>query len=200
MNEEQDNQGLEIEGQAGKETPSASEGLSVQPEVTQEAEIEETPVAVDVDVLTQELQEARARADEYLDGWQRARADFANFKKRVDRDQAQVYQMAAGNIIRRYLDVADDLERALKKRPQDGDGSAWAVGIELIYRKIMNILENEGVIAMEVEGQFFDPNLHEAVAQEESKDHESGQIIEVVQAGYKLGDRVLRPAKVRIAK
>ena len=149
--------------------------------------------------LQQELEEALAQADEYLDGWQRSRAEFANYKKRVEREQAQVYQVAAGNIIKRYLDILDDLERALKNRPNEGDGVAWAGGIELIYRKIHSILENEGVKPMDMDGQLFDPNLHEAISSEPSDLHESGEIIEVLQQGYVLGERVLRPAVVRVA-
>ena len=151
-------------------------------------------------LLKQELEESRSQANEYLDGWQRARAEFANYKKRVERDQAQAYQTAAGNIIKRYLNILDDLDRALKNRPSDSEGAAWADGIELIYRKLQSTLENEGVKPMEAQGELFDPNLHEAISSEESGEHESGEIIEVLQHGYMLGERVLRPAVVRVAK
>ena len=163
----------------------------------------EEPVMVpqeEVEKLQKELEEVRSKANEYLDGWQRARAEFANYKKRVDRDQAQTYQVAAGNIVRRFLDVLDDLERALKNRPENGDGAVWAEGIELIYRKLLNMLEGEGVKPMEVGNDFFDPNLHEAVVSEENSEYESGQIIEVIRQGYMLGDRILRPAMVRVAR
>ena len=166
-----------------------------QPEA--EAEI---VLAEDLHTLQKELEESRLKASEYLEGWQRTLADFSNYKKRVDRDQAQVYQNAAGTIIKRFIEVLDDMDRALKNRPQDGEGAVWANGIELIYRKLISILENEGVKAMDLQGQVFDPNLHEAITLEDSADHESGQIIEVLQQGYMLGDRVLRPALVRVAK
>lgn len=150
--------------------------------------------------LQSELMATQAKADEYLDGWQRARADFANYKKRVERDQAQTYQSAAASILKRYLSIIDDLERALKTRPLDGDGAVWAEGIELIYRKLLSILESEGIQPMDADGKLFDPNLHEAIMSEDSDEHESGQIIEVLQQGYLLGDRVLRPAMVRVAR
>jgi molecular chaperone GrpE len=150
--------------------------------------------------LRQELEESQSKAQEYLDGWQRARADFANYKKRVEREQAQAHQNAAANIFRRFLDALDDLDRALMNRPQDGDGAAWAAGIELVYRKFFSILESEGVVLMQAEGESFDPNLHEALTQEENDQYESGQIIAVVKNGYLMGDRVLRPALVRVAK
>jgi molecular chaperone GrpE len=153
-----------------------------------------------ISALQNELAEAQAKANEYLDGWQRARADFTNYKKRIERDQAQTYQNAAGNTHKRYLGIVDDLERALNNRPQDGEGAAWAEGIELIYRKMLSTLESEGILRMDAEGMPFDPTLHEAIMSEESDQHESGQIIEVLQQGYMFGDKVLRPAVVRVAR
>lgn len=165
-------------------------------------QVESVPVQrnQEIEELRQQLAEQQARAEEYLDGWQRARAEFANYKKRVEREQSQTYQVAAGNILKRYLEVIDDLERALKNRPQGGEGQAWSEGIELIYNKLLSILETEGVKQLQSEGESFDPNYHEAVTSEESDQHESGQIIEVLQQGYLLGDRVLRPAMVRVAR
>jgi len=180
--------------QASQE-PDEAQGLDTAELVDLEA-----PSQADFDALQAELDAWQAKASEYLDGWQRSRADFANYKKRIEREQEQVYQNAAGSIIKRYLDVLDDLERALKNRPQSGDGAAWAEGIELICRKFSVLLENEGVRAMRAEGEYFDPNLHEAITQEDDQDYESGQIIEVIKQGYLLGDRVLRPAQVRIAR
>ena len=149
--------------------------------------------------LQEELSAARIQADEYLDGWQRARADFANYKKRVERERSLAYQNASADIITRYLDVVDDMARALDNRPQEGEGATWADGIELIYRKLLTILENAGVTLMQIEGEPFDPNLHEAISVEDNPDYESGQVIEVLKQGYMLGDRVLRPASVRVA-
>ncbi len=149
--------------------------------------------------LQNSLEETQAKADEYLDGWQRARADFANYKKRVDRDRVRFHNDAVGDVAKRYLPIVDDLERALKDRLQEGDGATWAEGIELIYRKMLKVLEADGITPMDVEGEIFDPNLHEAIVKTESDDHESDQVIEVLQQGYIIGDRVLRPARVVIA-
>ena len=147
--------------------------------------------------LQQQLEEARAQSAEYKDGWQRAVADFSNYRKRLERENEEIYQIAVGSIIRRYLPVLDDLERALAARPAD---LAWAEGIELIYRKLQAILEAEGVKRIEAEGQLFDPNFHEAISQEQNSEVESGKVIAVVQNGYQLGGHVLRPALVRVAK
>jgi molecular chaperone GrpE len=176
--------------QAGEAAPGAEELPGGAPE----------PAADPLEALRQELEQAKAREAEYLDGWQRARADFTNYKKRIERDQAQIYQNAASNTHKRYLVIVDDLERALKNRPQDGEGAAWAEGIELIYRKLLSTLESEGIQPMDAEGTPFDPNLHEAIMSEESDQHESGQVIEVLQEGYMFGDKVLRPAVVRVAR
>jgi molecular chaperone GrpE len=153
-----------------------------------------------IDDLKGELEDWKSKAEEYLDGWQRSRAEFANYKKRIDREQAQAYQNAAGSIFKRFLDVLDDLELALKNLPHEGEAAEWSAGVELAHRKFMSILEAEGVSLIDAEGQEFDPNLHEAMSHEEAEGIPGGQIIEVVKNGYLLGERVLRPAVVRVAK
>lgn len=154
----------------------------------------------EIAALKQELENTRSKSEEYLDGWQRSRAEFANYKKRVEREQAQIFQTASGAIIKRYLEIIDDLERALANRPQQEESALWAEGIELIYRKFLSLLENEGVMLMQTQGEQFDPNLHEAISSEENDEFQSGQIIEVIKQGYTQGERVLRPAVVRVAR
>jgi molecular chaperone GrpE len=147
--------------------------------------------------LEQQLAEAQSQAAEYKDGWQRSAADFQNYRRRVDAESKETYQNAVGNIVKRYLPIIDDLERALATRPAD---LAWVDGIQLIYRKLQAILESEGLKRIEAEGQIFDPNFHEAILQEPVEGLESGRIIAVVQNGYMLGERVIRPAQVRVAQ
>jgi molecular chaperone GrpE len=170
------------------------------PEEDVDIEVETVSLEEKVAELQAELEQLRAKSEEYLDGWQRERAEFANYRRRVERERESSQQNITGNIVRRYLEVVDDLERALKNRPAEGEGAAWAEGIELIYRKLLNLLEAEGVQPMEAEGQPFDPNLHEAISHEEHPERDSGEVIEVIKAGYTLGDRVLRPALVRVAR
>jgi molecular chaperone GrpE len=159
----------------------------------------EAQAADELNPLAEALAEAEAQAAENLEGWQRAQAEFANYKKRVARDQEMVLANTRGRVIKRYLEVLDDMERALANRPTEGDGAEWGAGVELIYRKFLSFLESEGVTRLDTLGQAFDPNLHEAIAQEDSPDHESGTVIEVLQPGYMLGGRVLRPAVVKVA-
>lgn len=166
----------------------------------EEAALPEAPLTVDVPALERELEQCKTQSASYFEGWQRERADFSNYRRRVERDQTQAYQNAAGNIIKKYLAVSDDLARALKNRPTQGEAAAWSEGIELIYRKLLAQIEAEGVQRMNLDGQYFNPDFEEAISHEDSPDHESGQIIEVVQDGYMLGERVLRPALVRVAR
>lgn len=168
------------------------------PPVQEPAPVDEGPV-VDIKTLQKERDEARAVSAEYLDGWQRSIAEFANYKKRIERDRELTQHTLAGTIVKRYLEIVDDLERALKTRPNDNEGAAWANGIELIYRKMLIILDSQDVKPMNVLGQPFDPSKHEAIGQVESSTVPSGHVAEVIHNGYQIGDRVLRPALVRIA-
>jgi molecular chaperone GrpE len=184
-------EGVPTEISEGKEQEVLENNADVPAELT---------IAEELENLKAEVDEYRAQADENLDGWQRALADFANYKKRVERDHVATYQNTVGQVVRKYLEVLDDLELALNNRPLEGEGAIWSEGIELIYRKVKGIVEAEGVVPMDIQGALFDPNHHEAISLEVSPDHESGQIIEVVKTGYMLGDRVLRPASVRVAQ
>jgi len=155
---------------------------------------------VDPSALLAEVTELRAQAGEYLDGWQRARAEFANYKKRIERDQEEARGRAAAALLAKILPVEDDLRRAVRERPEAEGYPHWADGIELIQRKLAALLEAEGVEVIPADGVAFDPALHEAVTYEPSNDHKEGEIIEVIQQGYRLGERVLRPARVRVAR
>ena len=161
-----------------------------QPEVNEQ-------VRAEIESLQKQLEEVQAKAAENLDGWQRSQAEFINYKNRVQRDREMDYASMKGDIIKRLLPVLDDLERSLAHRPE---GDSWANGMELIARKFQNILEAEGVKRIEAAGQPFDPNFHEAISSEPSETVESGHVIEVVQNGYMLGERVIRPAMVRVAQ
>jgi molecular chaperone GrpE len=153
------------------------------------------------DALEKELESLQAQVEEQQDGWLRTRADFDNYKKRVQRDAARSYQDAMASIIKTYLAVADDLGRALKNKPEGAQVAGWVDGIELIYQKLLTQMKNQGVERMDVNpGDLFDPNIHEAITQEEHPEYTEGQIIDVVQPGYHISDRIIRPAMVRVAR
>ena len=156
-------------------------------------------LAVERDALIRQLEDAETKLAESVEGWQRSVADFQNYKKRIERDNEMMYVSMKGDIIKKVLPALDDLERALREvgRPAD---DAWANGIELIARKLQNILEGEGVKRIEAEGAEFNPSFHEAISHEPADDVESGHVISVVQNGYMLGERVIRPALVRVAQ
>lgn len=149
--------------------------------------------------MQEKILSLQAEVQENKDNWLRSQADFVNFKKRREAEQIMLYQNASSRIIKQLLPALDDMKRALDNQTETEDGSDWIKGIELIYQKFQMILNNEGVINMETDGEIFDPNFHEAIAMEESSDHESGQIIEEIQTGYMIGERVLRHALVRVA-
>jgi molecular chaperone GrpE len=151
------------------------------------------------DALQKQIEEARSKEKEYIDSWQRERADFLNYKKRVEREREMAHANASADVVLKYLVLQDDLERALKFRPSESESPAWVEGIECIYRKLVSLLEKEGIKQIIPEGEMFDPTMHEAVVQEDNPDFESGQIIEVISPGYQMGDRIIRPARVRVA-
>jgi molecular chaperone GrpE len=180
-----------------EETPIEPGGA---PKAEAEAREAEPSPAERLEALQQELAQTQAQASEYLDGWQRERAEFLNYKKRVERDLESAHGLAAASILTRYLAVLDDLERALKEPPAVPEFAAWVDGIQLIQRKLQAILEGEGVEVIQAEGMLFDPTVHEAVTFEAHDGFHEGQIIEVLRKGYRLGERVLRPAMVRVAR
>jgi molecular chaperone GrpE len=180
----------------------SSEGTPVQDEQHSDDEVLEGPLSPDdeLSTLQSELEDIRLKADEYLDGWQRARAEFSNYKKRVQKEREETRTFITAEILAKYLDVVDDFKRALDDRPSDVEIGAWAEGIDMIYRKLKGILEAEGVEEISAEGEAFDPKFHEAITFEESDDHNEGEILGVVQPGYQIGNRIIRPAQVRVAK
>ena len=157
----------------------------------------EAVAASEIESLKKQLAEADSKASEYKDSWLRSQAEFQNYRKRLDRDNEMMYASMKGDIIKKVLPVLDDLERALQNRSAE---DAWASGIELVARKFQNILESEGLKKIEALGTEFDPNFHEAISHEPADGAHSGHVIGVVQNGYMLGERVIRPALVRVAQ
>lgn len=172
------------------------ETVEMPAEAVAEAEVGEQASA-EFEALKKQVEETEAKASEYRDSWMRSQAEFQNYKKRLERDHEMTRAHMKGDIVKRLLPVLDDLERALQNRPA---GEPWTDGIELIVRKFQSALESEGIKRIEAEGAEFDPNFHEAISHEPNEEVESGHVIAVVQNGYMLGERVIRPALVRVAQ
>lgn len=139
------------------------------------------------------LQEEKEKAQRLLANWQRAEADFVNYKRRVEQERAEAGRLANAALIINVLPVLDDLERALEAMPPRVAKSEWGEGIKLVERKFQTILQGMGVIPMISVGDAFDPNIHEALRQDSGPE---GIIIAEFQKGYLMGEKVLRPARV----
>lgn len=166
-----------------------------QEEGTSEEALAEEPLS-----LEEQLAAAQAEAAKNLDGWMRAQAEFANARKRLERQRTEAYLNATADLAARLLPVLDDFERALENVPEEIADNGWIEGIMLVQRKLAAILESYNVTPIAAVGQPFDPNLHEALSQEASDEFESGVVTRELQKGYKIGDRVLRPSLVYVAE
>jgi molecular chaperone GrpE len=175
----------------GNAVEDVSEQAAEQLDLPDEEQDEENP-------LTVQLEQAEARAQDYLDNWQRERAAFQNYKRRVERERSEQRRAIAGGVLLKLLPVLDDFQRAMGAVP-DAERDTWFEGVTLIQRKLERVLHEEGVTEIEALGQPFDPNLHEAVGIDGDSDAEPDTVTEVLQTGYLHGEQVLRPAMVRVA-
>ena len=169
--------------------PEASKG---HPEVSKDERTDAAPATPE-----DQLVKAREDASKYMANWQRAEADFQNYKRRTEQEREELRRFGNVSLIINLLPIIDDFERAFGSLDGHLVGLSWFDGIYLIYRKLNQLLENAGVRPIEAEGQPFDPRFHEAVAH---VDGEEGKVLSEVQRGYKLHDRVLRPAMVVVGK
>ncbi|HYL39747.1 MAG TPA: nucleotide exchange factor GrpE [Candidatus Binatus sp.] len=148
-----------------------------------------------------ELEAATRARDEYLAALQRERAEFLNFKRRTAEEREASLGLAAESLIRKVLALADDFDRAIESRPDAGAADPWVEGIAAIDRKLRQLLESEGVTAIEAtRGMAFDPRDHEAVASVQGSGLPDGQVVEELRRGYRLRDRVIRPALVAVSQ
>ncbi|HWE62712.1 MAG TPA: nucleotide exchange factor GrpE [Chloroflexota bacterium] len=144
--------------------------------------------------------EEASRAEGYLDLLKRERADFTNYRRRVEQERTEQTQAATTDLMLSLLPALDDLERALANIPPTEAGTPLAEGIRLIDRSLRAALERAGLERIRVEGQRFDPRVHEALVQDEAPDRQEGEVVRELRPGYRLGDRVLRPAQVSVAR
>ena len=147
--------------------------------------------AVDVEAL-------KAERDALQDRLLRTAAEFDNYRKRIDRERRDQSESAAASLLAEVLPVVDNLERALQA-PSGPEAAGYRAGVELIHRQMVDLLRKRGVTPIEALGADFDPRFHQAVSQESSQTHRDGEVMEEMQRGYMLGDRLLRPAMVKVA-
>lgn len=152
------------------------------------------------DQLTADLAAARADATRNLDGWMRSQAELANARKRFEKQQAESFFTATAEVIKKLLPALDDFDRAISNAPAPIQADGWFEGIILVQRKLNTLLESFNVTTVAALGQPFDPNLHEAILQEASDTYPSGHVTRELQKGYRLGDRIIRPALVYVAE
>jgi molecular chaperone GrpE len=170
------------EEEADRELNEAEDGA--------ESEVSE---AEDTELLKQALSQAREKAESNLAGWQRAQADFINYRNRSEWEKADLVKYAKGELIMKLLPALDDMERALAAIPPRQKNLGWVEGVRLIERKLRATLEAEGLEPIKALGEPFDPHLHEAVMAGKGKE---GAVVGEIEKGYQLNDRVLRPSKV----
>ncbi|MFC2056629.1 nucleotide exchange factor GrpE [Chloroflexota bacterium] len=163
-------------------------------ELTNEVE-PQVAEAEDLEELKQALDEEKEKAESYLANWQRAQADLINYKRRSEQEKEELSKFANSVLMLSLLSVLDDMERAFTSIPPKLAKLSWVDGVELIERKLRTSLEVQGLSPIEAIGEPFDPHLHEAVRQDKG---EEGIVIEEMQKGYKLHDRVIRPSRVAV--
>lgn len=144
-------------------------------------------------------EEYKRQAEENHARYLRAQADFDNFRKRTLKEKEELAQYASLKLVNQLLPVVDNFQRAMQSSGEGGEPGTFAKGVDMIYRQFAQVLENEGLKAMEPVGQPFDPELHQAIMQVESDQYEEGIVVEVVQPGYWLKDKVIRPAMVKVS-
>jgi molecular chaperone GrpE len=154
------------------------------------------PEAADADAQVEQLRRER---DENYDRLLRKTAEFENYRRRVDKERRELAQYAAGDLLEALLPIIDDFERALQA-DAGADPEAYRKGVELIHKQLQDLLARRGVTRIEAVGKDFDPRFHQAITHEESESHRDGEVIDEVRRGYMHGDRLLRPAMVKVAK
>lgn len=174
-----------------KEGESSAPVEELEPE---ESGSEEEP---SIDSLKESLQKEKEQGERYLANWQRAQADLANYKKRIEQERGESTKYAGWALTGNLLQILDDFDRALQSMPANLMSLTWIEGVFLMQRKLHAILEGQGLSEIKALGEDFDPNLHEAVMYGEG---DEGKVVVELQKGYKLHDRVLRPSMVQVGQ
>lgn len=170
------------------------------PENQEQGQADEQQPDAEQEAILAELAELRKQAEENYQKLLRSQADFDNFRRRSRQEREELAKYASLKLIEQLLPVVDNFDRALSSSKETKDFESLAKGVEMIWRQLDQVLSQEGLKPMETVGQPFNPEYHQAVAQVESEEHEEGIIVEELQKGYMLKDKVLRPAMVKVSK
>lgn len=162
--------------------------------------LDETVAAALESPESDELAQLRRERDELKDRLLRTAAEFDNYRKRIERERTALAESLTAGVLEELLPLVDDLERALRAEAGEEGVAAYRQGVELILKGIQDLLQRRGVKPIEAVGAQFDPNLHQAVSYEPAEGHRDGEIVEEYRRGYTLGDRLLRPSMVKVAK
>ena len=205
-------EGVASNSEEGSESPESPQGIELAgpsdpeenaPTTGEEAEAIAEPAEPRRDPLTQlqaQIDALTAEKTALYDKLLRRQAEFENYRKRVERERAELYQHGRDDVLLQFLPVVDNFERALSSlESSEGDAEALRHGVELIHKQFKDALSKFGLEAVEAVGQTFDPHVHEAVTTEATDKHKENTVIEEFQRGYRIGDRLLRPAQVKVA-
>lgn len=179
------------------EATSTSEDVEMKDQATEETPLEE--VEATSDATTVEFNELKALAEENHQRFLRAQADFDNFRRRTLKEKEDLAKYASTKLVSELIPVLDNFERAITTNLAETENDSYAKGVDMIYRQFLQVMTQEGVTAMNAVGQPFNPELHQAIMQVESDEYEEGIVVEEVQKGYMLKDRVMRPAMVKVS-
>ncbi|MBO5179338.1 MAG: nucleotide exchange factor GrpE [Clostridia bacterium] len=172
--------------------------MSETKEKNEEVEMQENEVMTErtVDELEAEIEKLKKENDKYYEHLQRTAAEFDNYKKRVNKEKENIYQLAVGDVVAKYITVVDSLEKGANVQGMD---ESMKEGINLIYRQILDVMNSLNVEVIPTVNEKFNPEVHDAVMHIESEEYDEQTVIEELKRGYKIKDRVIRPAMVKVA-
>mgnify|MGYP002580273764 CR=1 FL=1 len=185
----------EAKGETPEETTTEEGTETLETKETKTKKKKKSAAALEI-----ELKKSEEKAAEMTDKYQRLMAEFENARKRNAKEQSHMYDVGAKEVLAKLLPVVDNFERGLGAMTDADKESSFAQGIEMIYKQLTKVLEDEGVTVIEAQGKEFDPMLHNAVMQQPSEEYESGIVIQELQKGYKYKDKVLRHSMVMVAE
>ncbi len=181
--------------------PNDAEALGEQPQAKESEEAcSGLPLEEQLAALRSRLEETQREASQNLEMAQRAQAELVNFRRRSEEERVSIGKYSNGRLISRLLPVTEELDLAVTHAGKGGPNASWLEGVKLIQRKLLNLLESEGVSAIDTVGAVFNPLEHEALGTEETTEYPPGYITQTVRPGYRLHDRVIQPAQVMVAR